>query len=135
MRGIWKVVRFGNGLGLIIYWTKTCGVIGPLQSWWTRFCVCAPLTSLCNTSRFFYKNTLYKNIQDEIYHIVKNVLRMRSSCIFTLSYFFRNNIALSSWDYYIPFSICYKFYGIHVNCMLLSQIYLFFHSVWSSRFT
>ena len=51
-----------------------------------------------------YKNTLYKNIENEIYQKVKNVLRIRSSCIFAnFCFFFKNNIALSSWDYYVPF--------------------------------
>ena len=34
-------------------------------------------------TRFFYKNTLYKNIDDKMNQNVKNVLRIRSSCIFS----------------------------------------------------
>ena len=70
---------------------------------------------------FFYKNIIYKNIQDEICQKVKNVLKNtfilgRGTIIFHLLHILR-----------------YRFTSI-VNFMLLFQIYLFLPSVWTPFF-
>ena len=66
----------------------------------------------------------YKNIQDEIYQKVKNVLRIRSSCI--LSKLFFPEIILhyprGTIIFHLLHVLRYRFINI-VN--LLSQIYLF----------
>ena len=53
--------------------------------------IAQPVLYICNTRFSFYKNILYKNIEDEMGQKVKNILRICSS--WTFAYKVKNTLS------------------------------------------